>query len=382
MIKRLLFSVIFLMPVFIFSQTQYKTINSAKLKQTRELKIQLPRNYKENTHKAYPVIIVLDGDYLFEPMAGNVDYYSYWDEIPEAIVVGVNQLETREDDSFYDDERYLPSDTGADFFEFLGIELLQHIDNNYRTSKFTVLAGHDITANFINYYLFKEEPLFTAYISLNPDLAPEMDHRLYDKLSTTESKKWFYLATASEDTPELKDGCEKLNAQLQLIDNENLHYTYQIFDDATHYSLVGPAIPKALESIFSPYRPINQKDYETEIVNSGISPYDYLVEKYKTIEANYGLEIPIRLNDFLAIGKALEFNQNWNDLEKLGNLAVDHLPKTMLGTYYLARSYEENGRPKKAMRTYQNAYGQQEIAFVTTDFMLKKAEKIKRDFGY
>jgi predicted alpha/beta superfamily hydrolase len=382
MIKKLLLTVIFMISAFTYSQTQYKRINSSKLKQERELKIQLPRNYDQNTEKIYPVIIVLDGDYLFEPMAGNVDYYSYWDEIPEAIVVGVNQVQTREMDSFYDNQTFLPQDTGASFFEFLGMELLPYIDSNYRTSRFAVLAGHDLTANFINYYLFKDEPLFKAYINLSPELAPEMDNRLVESLNTAKSKKWFYLATATEDEPSLKEGCELLDQQLKMIDNANLHYRFEVFQNATHYSLVAQAIPKALESIFSPYRPINQKDYDTEIVNSGISPYDYLVDKYETIENNYGLELPIRLNDFLAIGKALEFNQRWYDLEKLGELALDHLPETMLGTYYLARSYEESGRSKKAMRTYQNAYGQQEIAFITTDFMLGKAEKIKEDFGY
>lgn len=382
MLKKILFVVIISITGSLQSQTKYEFFESSILDQTRELKIQLPRNYEQNTHKTYPIIIVLDGDYLFEPMAGNVDYYSYWDIIPEAIVVGINQYKTREDDSFYDEQRYLPSETGADFFEFLGMELLKFIDDNYRTSKFAVLAGHDLTANFINYYLLKEEPLFHAYINLSPDMAPEMKVRLFEKLTRLDKKTWFYLATSSEDIRDLREACEELDQQLSTIDNRNFKYTFHHFDNATHYSLVGKAIPSALEEIFSSYAPITTTDYDTEIVNSGISPYDYLVNKYETIETNYGVDLNIRLNDMLAIGKALEFNQMWNDLEKLGELALDHHPKTMLGTYYLARSYEENGNPRKAMRTYQNAYGQQEVAFLTTDFMLKQAEAIKNDFGY
>ena len=382
MIRKLLFPVIFIITGMVYSQTTYKTIQSTRLKQTRELKIQLPRNYDSNTGKTYPLILVLDGDYLFEPIAGNVDYYSYWDEIPEAIVVGVNQVKSRDDDSLYDEERFLPTLTGADFFEFLGMELLPQLIKSYRTSNFVVVAGHDLTANFVNYYLLKENPIFQAYINLSPDLAPEMENRLYKKLNSTRSKKWFYLATSTEDIPALKEGCEKLDQQLKTIENRNFHYTFDIIESATHYSLVAQAIPRALVSIFEPYRPINTKDYETEIVNTGTSPYTYLVDKYETVQNFYGLNVPIRVNDFLAIGKALEFNQKWNDLEKLGELALKHHPQTMLGTYYLARSYEEMGDPKKAMRTYQNAYGQQEIAFLTVDFMLKKAALIKEDFGY
>ncbi len=91
MVKKLLIFVLLVAPLLSSAQTLYETISSEKLGETREIKIQLPRNYEENTEKTYPVILVLDGDYLFEPMAGNVDYSSYWEDAPEMIVVGVNQ---------------------------------------------------------------------------------------------------------------------------------------------------------------------------------------------------------------------------------------------------------------------------------------------------
>ncbi|NJW52938.1 alpha/beta hydrolase [Salinimicrobium oceani] len=363
------------------SQTLYKTITSVKLGNERELKIQLPRNYDQNSQKKYPLIIVLDGDYLFEPMAGNVDYYSYWDEIPEAIVVGVNQAKTRNDDSSYDPQRFLPEKKGAQFFEFLGMELLPFLDKTYRTSKFVAIAGHDLTSNFINYYLFKENPLFHAYINLSPDLAPEMSNRLSETLSAASQPRWFYLCTGSNDVPELKKEIAQLDAQLSLIENPYLKYRFDTFEAATHYTLVSQALPKALEYIFAAYKPMGLKEYD-EIVLEGNSPYDYLTEKYKVINENFGIQKTIRINDFLAVGKALEFVQNWDDLERLGELARKHYPQSALGTYYLARAYEANGQPKKAMKTYQSAYGQEEAAFVTVDFMLKKAELIKQDFGY
>ena len=53
-----------------------------------------------------------------------------------------------------------------------------------------------------------------------------------------------------------------------------------------------------------------------------------------------------------------------------------------LGSYYLARFYEETGETKKAMKTYKSAYGLKEIGGITTDLMLEKADEIKADFGY
>ena len=379
--KLYFFTLLFLIVQLTFSQTIYKTISSSKLGKDRELKIQLPRNYDQNVKKKYPVIIVLDGDYLFEPMAGNVDYYSYWDEIPEAIVVGVNQLRSRNDDSSYDPQRFLPEKKGAQFFEFLGMELLPFIDNTYRTSKFVAIAGHDLTSNFINYYLFKPVPLFHAYINLSPDLAPEMSNRLVEALTTAEAPRWFYLATGSNDVPQLKKNIKALDKQLSLVENSNLHYKFDDFEGATHYTLIGNAIPRCLEYIFASYKPIGLKEYD-ELVIMDDSVYDYLTEKYELINNYFGIEKLVRINDFLAVGKALEYREKWDDLGRLGELAQKQYPHMTLGDYYLARSYEANGQPKKAMKTYQGAYGKEEVAFVTIDFMLQKADLIKQDFGY
>ena len=81
-----------------FTQTVYESIESNALGVKRELKIQLPRNYESNPDKNYPLIVVFDGDYLFEVVAGNIDYSSYWQDMPEAIVVGVNQVGSRSED--------------------------------------------------------------------------------------------------------------------------------------------------------------------------------------------------------------------------------------------------------------------------------------------
>ncbi|MDX1545275.1 MAG: alpha/beta hydrolase-fold protein, partial [Christiangramia sp.] len=202
--KRLLPLMAILLPLLTCAQIKYESISSEKLGETRQLKIQLPRNYEENPEKRYPVVVVLDGDYLFEPVAGIVDYYSYWEDAPEMIVVGINQDGIRMDDTAYAENNFLPVQKGAKFFEFIGMELLAQLDQKYRTANFRIIVGHDFTSNFINYYLLKENPIFQGYINLSPDLAPEMANRISKALGTAETKKWFYLATASDDIPTLK----------------------------------------------------------------------------------------------------------------------------------------------------------------------------------
>ena len=101
-----------------FSQSKviYEEFQSNILDQSRRLKIQLPRNYEENTEKVYPIVVVLDANYLFEPVAGNVDYFSYWEDMPESIVVGIMQGDSRYDDCYYDSTRIYAGRHWSRFF--------------------------------------------------------------------------------------------------------------------------------------------------------------------------------------------------------------------------------------------------------------------------
>ena len=366
----------------LIAQTLYEEFESYKLGETREIKIQLPRNYDENTDKSYPLFIVFDGDYMFEAVAGNVDYYSYWEDMPEAIVVGINQSDTRDDDCYYSEQNDLPVEKGADFFEFISMELLPHVESTYRTENFRVAVGHGETANFINYYLLKPQPLFQAYIAVSPNLAPSMNDYISQRLKQYDTKLFYYLATASNDIRSIKKDAEALNTTITSIDNKNILYNFDNFEGATHYSAPAHAIPKALESIFYVFQPISKKEYKESVLTLDTSPVEYLQEKYKTILDLFGIEKQILINDFKAIAAAIEKNKKFEYFEDLGKLARKEYPDTLLGNYYLARFYEETGEPKKAMRTYKGAYGLQEIGGITIDLMLEKAAEIKADFGY
>jgi len=380
--KVLLLLVCFTFILPLSAQIKYEEFNSTKLGESRRLKIQLPRNYDTNTEKVYPIVIVLDADYLFEPVAGNVDYFSYWEDMPESIVVGIMQGNKRYEDCEYDDTNFLPAEKGADFFEFIGLELLPYIDNTYRTAKFVIAVGHDFTANFINYYLFKDPPLFNGYISLSPDLAPMLDQRLPERIPAVQSKIFYYMATGTDDIKDLMEITEQLNTSLKPLKSDNFNYYYDNFEGATHYSLVGRGIPNALEKIFSVYRPISKKEYKDVLMKLETPISQYLIEKYKTIEDLFGLTNPVRVNDYIATATASEKKQQWESLREIATMAKRDYPDTVLGDYYLGRYYEETGESKKAMRTFQGAFDKEEVDFITIDLMLERADKIKTDFGY
>lgn len=367
-----LFLIFCLLALNLQSQAIYKTIDSYKLDGQRELKIQLPRNYDPEGNRAYPLVIVLDGDYLFEPVAGNIDYQAYWEDIPDCIVVGIKQASTREDDFGYDSDTFFPANEGADFYEFMGAELIPYIEENYKTSDFRIIVGHDMSANFINYYLFKDVPMFRAYISLSPDLAPEMVNRLNERLSILSQETFYYMATADADVKVLRNSIIECDAKLKTIENEKLNYKFDNFEDANHYSLVGRGIPKALNEIFTLYKPINGKEYNEKLLSYEGSPYDYLIKKYDDIEYFYGFEKKLIENDIRAIAAASKKKDDLESLEKLAKLVKKKFPKSMLSAYYMGMYYEKAGDLKKALLRYKAGLLLEPSQYIDKEIMLEK----------
>ena len=365
----------------LFSQTQYELINSDRLGE-RELKIQLPRNYAENTEQFYPLIITMDGDYLFEITAGNVDFMSYWDDMPDAIVVGINQESSKEDDLYISDEDYFPIRDGAKFYEFLGAELVPYMIENYRVGVFKVVIGHGDSANFINFFAFKKDPLFQAYISISPSFSPFMEDNLFQLISSNKASIFYYLSTSEEDFKDNRKNILNLNTRLQDIKLETTTYKFDDFKTDSHYSLVANSIPSALNHIFSIYKPISRNEYKNELLKVDYSPVKYLENKYRKIKDLFGIEKQILINDFKAVSTAIAKKNSPEYYKDLSKLARKNHPNSVLSSFYMGRYYESAGSYKKAIKAYQEAFIYDEIDEITKEELLDRAEKLKLENDY
>lgn len=372
--------------IFIFShlyanaQTKYATIERPD-GTIVQLKIQLPRNYDRN--KQYPVIVVLDGDYLFEPVAGISDYYTYWDDMPPSIVVGINQSKTKSLDFNTDEVNELPSRTGLVFFEFLYFELLDFIDKKYQTTDFRTIIGHGYSANFLHFYLFKENPVFNAYIAISPKFTPKMNDRLQAQFSALETPVFYALSTSNSDSKKHRIAIDSLHKNLDTISNKNFRYQFNSFDKKSHYQIVSHAIPTAFESFYDIYSAIDKKEYNEKLLpfKDGTA-HDYLIQKYDSIQLLYQQTKKIRVSDYMAAQSAILKKEDWETLKSLAKRAKKDYPGTMLSLYYTALFHEKTGHPKKAIKAYNAAYIMEEIGQFTKEDMLYYAEQLKADFGY
>ena len=359
------------------------TILSKYLNEKRAIEIQLPRSYEIQSDKNYPLMIVLDGDYMFNIVSGSVDYLSYWGDIPENLVVGINQKDTRfKDTSVFDNITHTPITSTASFYDFIVNELIPYFSKNYRISKFKVIVGQERTANFANFFILKNDPQIRGVISISPKISENMNRYLNENLSKANSKIVYTLSSSKRDFESIFKNVSELTASLDLIENKNLQFESLIFDKENHYILPSVSVPNSIRSTYSLYSDIDKIEYDSIISKLETSPIDYLRNKYQRIKEFYDEDKKISVNDFMAIEEYIEENEYFELYDELSKLAFEQYPETILPSYYKGRFFEENGNPQKAMHIYRSSYNMNEIEGLTKEYLFELAERIKEDFNY
>lgn len=361
----------------IFGQIKFEKFESRKLNTTRQIKIKLPKNYDPSSPLKHPVIVVFDGDYLFEPVVGQVSFQTYFDGMPESIVIGIVQGSERFYDSYSDDVSGLPVESGARFYQFIGEELLPYIDSKYNTSKFRVAIGHNVMGNFINTFLFGEKPLFQAYINLSPDFKGDMDLNVVKRLKYLKDDVFYYLATSDGDIKSIKETVRSTDVELKKVENKALTYYFDELEGDTHYTMVTGALSKALDQIFDIYKPLDEKELKEKVLTYEGTLDSYIEKRYKRIETLFGINKPIPEEEFEKVVKIADQREDLESLERIGKLANKQLPESSLGTYYLALHAERIGKTKKATKLYEEALTMTETPQFSREFIMEHVEKLK-----
>lgn len=363
------------------AQVTQEIFESFKLQERRDVQYYVPEDY--DTEKKYPLVLVLDGEHLFDQVVANAKFYSKFHGMPQMIVAGVNQNENgiRFEDCAWDPESGLPEEKSKKFFEFLGMELIPYLDLNYSTAPFKMVVGYDVSANFQNYWLFKERSLFNAYINISPTLAPQMETRVPARLGAFDKQIFYQLILEGEknkNTPRIME----MDKAIKAIEKESLHYYFDMYEGADHISIVTYGIGKAFDNIFGMFKPISPKEYKTQILTSEEPVFQYLTDKYKGIEDLFGFTKTVELNDVMAIYAGVRKKEDFDSLKQLSDLCKREFPGTMLGFYFEAEYYEQMGEPKKALKTFEKSFGMDEIDFLTKEMALEKIDALKADFGF
>ncbi|HLV41147.1 MAG TPA: alpha/beta hydrolase-fold protein [Brumimicrobium sp.] len=334
--------------------------NSKILSESRSISIHVPENY-QTSKKSYPVIYALDGEYTKLTLNGTFDYYSYWDKIPECIVVSIDQnyLDTAENsfkrwtDCSYSWKSGFPSEKGALFKDFISKELIPFIDSSYRTTSFRTIVGHSYTANYVNYFLLDDTPLFKGYIAISPYYAVNGLDSLKSVIQNLKTPLFYFVADAENDLSGHIKSVDNFDKTFSKIENENFIYAkYDIKNNqATHSTIFPIALPYAVEHLFSYYSPISEKEFKRILkIDNKIN---YLTERYSNMKRIYGIEIPISETDIGTVSYAISKKKQWIQLKEIGELTIKLYPDSFLGYYTLGEYHEIKKDYSSALQHYE-----------------------------
>ena len=363
-------------------KTIYKKYDSEALNDTRDISIYLPKSYDKDSISNFPLAIVLDGHKLFDLYVGTSNYYSYQDNAPEQIVVGINMKDTRTKDAGYD---IITSELTTDskkFYRFIRDELVPFMEATYKTSPFLTIVGEGLTANFITHFLQEKYSIFNAYLCLNPSLSEDINTQIDSyklrNLSREDNTFYFYLAGNPHASSKKIAKIKNFGNFIKSTEIDNFNVVFDKFSNSPSSSSVsGEGISRAFAKVFEIYSGITVDEYNEKIKD--LSPPDaisYLEIKYLDIEFLFGANIGIRKEDVFAIEDIILDKEDGDYLDDFGKMILKLFPSSEMGHYYLGKYYESGNDFKSALEQYRLGFGKMDPRDPNADLFYQNVERL------
>ncbi len=331
-------------------------IHSLHLNEVKVLKIYIPEGY-EATKDKYPLTVILDADVLFDSYVASAKLFAANENAPSQIVVGVSQnIEAYMfRDYGYNFVNSYPNNTSMNVLEFVKKELVSFMKKNYRIANFKTIVGNELTANFINYFMFDKELIFNGYVNINPHYAPDMPEYIKRYAAAIKGDETFYyMAHGNTSHSNRQKVIDAVDVGLNGVSNGYFYYKYEAFDNASNLVAIPQSMASAQSYLFSMYSSISKEEFEENLsFLSPLAAIEYLLYKYENIEYLYGTELPIRLQDFIAIEGIILDQEEGKHLKEFGELILEKHPKEALGNYYIGQYYEKSHDYDEALIAYK-----------------------------
>lgn len=396
------FSIVFLSFIFLNSFGQpsktmvigtIDTVYSHILKENRQILVHLPMTAPDGyvTNPKYPVIYVLDGDFLptvaiTESLSGGSGNFNY----PKMIVVAITNTDRTRDftPTHSTDGTVMPgfllqtSGGGDNFNTFLEKELIPYIDTHYPAAPYRVLIGHSLGGLIAIKNLTNPKSIFNAFIAIDPSMwwdkqnfLKETEHllqkntvqnkSLYLAIANTMDEK-FTLQTVLKDTTSntlpIRSILE-LDNFIKQEQNNGLKYQSKYYSDYDHGGIPLVAKNDGLPFIFDFYG-INFPF--PDFFNPDFKDDDILVNHYKMVSEKIGYTISPPGGLIGAISSQLTDMKQYERAYKYLQLNMANYPNSYLPYNAMGRYYEKTGDTLKAKEYYQKALNIKDVPSIRT----------------
>ena len=340
-------------------------VDSTIFDESRIIDIYVPEGY-EHSHRRYPVIYVMDSDYLFDMTVAIAKNRWSRDLAPQSIIVG---LAARNNHERFDYAMpMLRDDGGVSFADskpqimsaFLTSELIPYIDGNYRTNGYQVLIGMSPTSTNVIYDYLSASPVFDAHIAIAADLQMKSlkGEPLNLAIAEQGKKRKDGFIVASRAATDLQNDPSREAFFQYLINFPNADelgiYGY-LPVETEHYSVALSTIDFAFEKLF----PLAQWRPNYRALRNAEKPVTYLKAFYEDLSTKVGFQTYPTVdgywmgNSILGLSRALGRNDKLPQAIEVLKWADEQLPNNTWINHYLSRVYARMNNVELALHFAQ-----------------------------
>ncbi len=321
-------------------------IKSKFVNEERTFWVRVPLDYRASTEK-YPVVYMLDG-HIPQPsmMAGIIEQQSWGGQIPEMILVSIQNTNRSRDLTPTDDGGRGEVGGGDKFLDFIEKEVMPIVEKQYRTHPYRIFAGHSLGGLTVVHTLASRPEMFNAYIAASPVLEYDKDFVIkeIEKLFSQKSQLRKTLFLAIGDEPEYKAGWDKFQKLVKKEKPKDLDYEAKEFPAENHASVVLPAYYWGLRKVYEGWLP------------GKIDTLNALDDHYEKLSERFGYTIYPPETMLNSIGYQLLQSGKKDEAIEVFRKNTENYPDSSNVFDSLAEAYEKFGDKKRAKENYQKAY--------------------------
>lgn len=322
------------------SYVENHLLYSSYLQEDRTISVALPIDYVEN-NKKYPVLYVLDGEYIFDYAKSTVDFLTNeFGYLPEMIVVGIPNTD-RNRDLFV---TLNPEDTYTNFVNYLRNEVFSFISKNYRINEFKILYGWSSASGICSYFLSTEPDLIQGYILTGSGIGKRFESLMKDQITKDRIQNNTFLYVNTEQGPR-EPGLHRFRKLIDSIQPNNLIYRFKIVEQS-HVGAMQTGLDAGLKFIFSDFY------IPDEITKKG---KDTVIKYYQDLTRIYNFDFTVPKGAINETAGILYYQDKKEDAIELLKYGIELYPQFTPFYGSLADIYKSESKNQLAKELYEKA---------------------------
>ncbi|HAS45700.1 MAG TPA: hypothetical protein DCS93_34780 [Microscillaceae bacterium] len=334
---------------------------SKVLGEEKELYLALPPKYQEQV-QTYPVVLVLEAEYLFETTASTIKLLQDRSKMPQSIVVGLaNGKRNKRNELAFSTHGGKPKA----YLQFIKDELIPYIEENYRANAHRTIIGLSPTNGLLFEAFWSAPQVFKGYIALSThwEWPPAKGVTMVDKFIQTITQPDYpaasiYMGTADGDMRYSQQSYRNAIDKLNQKPATKVNYQVDLLKDEEHYAMAIVGIRRGFKLIYP------HQEWDFPKASDSKHPVAHLKKHYTHLSQQYGFEVyPVEDSHTYSnclSGMAYNFarwKHKYTNTQTIAllELSIGYYPNSANLHKMLAEAYQRGGQKKMATQKAQKA---------------------------